>query len=105
MGQIWMRMGVSLDVSDSEVKTILSGNDRKAAARTIENVLKEGRFSFDGEAYIPESVAETVASQQGLSISPNTLEFDLPGLKGFRSLTEPQKADLATPALPQNEEE
>lgn len=52
---IWMRIGISLDCTPEEADAIMNGNGQNE----LSNILKQGRFDFDGEAYIPaDSVAQ-----------------------------------------------
>ena len=50
---MWMRLGVTLNVTDSEREALLDGDED-----TLLKVLKEHRFSVDGNSYIPGCVAE-----------------------------------------------
>lgn len=54
--KLWTRMGVDLFITTDEAKDILSG-DYAAVTGTAEKVLREGRFQFDGNTYIPEDIA------------------------------------------------
>lgn len=50
---MWMRLGVTLNVTDSEREALLDGDED-----TLLKVLKERRFSVDGNSYIHGCVAE-----------------------------------------------
>lgn len=50
---MWMRLGVTLNVTDSEREALLDGDED-----TLFKVLKEHRFSVDGNSYIHGCVAE-----------------------------------------------
>lgn len=53
MRQLWMRLGASFEVSEEEEKAILGG-DKDLAAKTLRQIVREGRFLPDGDSYIPE---------------------------------------------------
>ena len=50
--RLWMRLGVSLAVSEREEAAIL-GDDSELAEKTLRKLLAEGRFTPDGDSYIP----------------------------------------------------
>lgn len=59
MKNLWFRAGVTLQLNDDEVDTILkTGADDNGDMDIVENVVKtalqEGRFAFDGNSYFPE---------------------------------------------------
>lgn len=49
--QIWLRLGVTMTLSESEVSEIKRGS--RAGAGIIRDKLNIGKFSLDGETYIP----------------------------------------------------
>ncbi len=58
---IWMRVGVSLDCTAEEAEVIMSGE----GADLISEMIYEGRFSLDGDAYVPDSVVEEYDAEYG----------------------------------------
>ena len=48
---IWMRVGVNLKPTADELKKLLVQDEE--SNNVLKNVLKEGRFDFEGESYIP----------------------------------------------------
>lgn len=83
MKKLWMRAGITLTLTDEEVEAILGGNDRSAGEKAIEAALRDGRFSFDGESYIPQPTVEDFVREHGLAYATQEPEFCL-GLEGFQ---------------------
>jgi len=54
--KLWMRLGISFEIPQEEVRSILSGN-LELAEKTLRTIVSESRFYPDGDSYIP---AETV---------------------------------------------
>ena len=65
MKKLWMRAGVSINLTDDEVESIL-GSDNTNGVDVIKAVLLDGRFSFDGESYIPNDTVEEFIKKHGL---------------------------------------
>ena len=54
MKGLWMRLGISLELTDEEVDVILSRGTTLGAARdAVLTAIKEGRWEMDGESYVP----------------------------------------------------
>lgn len=83
MKKLWMRAGVTMSLTDEEVEAILGGYDRSAGEKAVVTALREGRFSFDGESYIPQPTVEDFVREHGLTYAAQEPEFCL-GLEGFR---------------------
>lgn len=88
MKNLWFRAGVTLQLNDDEVDTILkTGADDNGDMDIVENVVKtalqEGRFAFDGNSYFPEPVVESLIQAEGLPYAPSEPEFDMSRLGGF----------------------
>ena len=62
--QLWMRLGVSLAVSRREEAAIL-GDDSDLAEKTLRKILAEGRFTPNGDSYIPGSVVSGINTEHG----------------------------------------
>lgn len=82
MKKLWMRAGITMTLTDEEVEAILSGDDCSAGQGAVEAALREGRFAFDGESYIPQSTVEMFIKEHDLSYEAKEPEFCL-GLEGF----------------------
>lgn len=63
--KIWTRMGVDLFLTPDEAKDILSDDDT-AVSNAVEKSLREGRFKFDGNTYIPEDIAAGFNEKYGI---------------------------------------
>jgi hypothetical protein len=57
MKKLWVRLGVSLNLTEEEVGSLL-GDDcvvMKDREKIIRNIISENRFEIDGECYAPEA--------------------------------------------------
>ena len=70
---IWMRVGISLDCTAEEAEAIMSGE----GADLISEMIYEGRFSLDGEAYVPDSVVEEYDAEYGTDHSEYEISYTL----------------------------
>lgn len=83
MKKLWMRAGVSLELTDAEVKGIL-GTDNAGAEDIIKAALLDGRFSFDGDSYIPDVTVDEFVKEHGLPYDPSQeVNFDFSPFGGF----------------------
>ena len=83
MKKLWMRAGVSINLTDDEVESIL-GSDNTNGVDVIKAVLLDGRFSFDGESYIPNDTVEEFIKKHGLPYDTDQEpEFDFSPFGGF----------------------
>ena len=76
MKELWMRAGITLSVTDEEAEALL-GSDDAAADKTICKILKEGRYCFNGNSYIPDTVVETFNRKYGTDFDIEEPEFEL----------------------------
>lgn len=82
--KLWMRAGLDLLVSDEETAVILTANGDKAQ-ETVVNLLKKGRFLFNGDSYVPTTVITDFNRDYGTSFNDDDeLEFNLPIISGFQ---------------------
>ena len=103
MKNLWFRAGVTLQLNDDEVDTILkTGADDNGNMDIVENVVKtalqEGRFAFDGNSYFPEPEVESVIQAEGLPYAPSEPEFDMNWLGGFTLAKPAVKDDMLSRA-------
>ena len=63
--KIWTRMGVDLFLTSDEAKDILADDDT-AVSNAMEKALREGRFQFDGNTYVPEEIAADFNKKHGI---------------------------------------
>lgn len=88
MKKLWMRAGVSLMLTDEELNEILGDCEGSKGEEAIVTVLREGRFAFDGDSYIPQVTVEEFTERYGLPYETQEPEFCLPLLEGFRLIEE-----------------
>lgn len=84
MKKLWMRAGISLMLADEEIDEILGGCEGAAGEEAVVAALREGRFTFDGDSYIPQSTVEEFTKEHGLPYAAKEPEFCLHPLGGFR---------------------
>jgi hypothetical protein len=83
MKKLWMRAGVSLELTDDEVQGIL-GTDNSGAEDIVKAALLDGRFSFDGDSYIPDVTVDEFVREHGLPYDPHQeVNFDFSPFGGF----------------------
>ena len=74
--RLWMRLGVSLAVSEREEAAIL-GDDSELAEKTLRKLLAEGRFTPDGDSYIPCSVVLAFNKEHGTGYHVRDISLDV----------------------------
>lgn len=75
---IWARMGVMLHLHKWEIEKLFSESITPIeAAETVRCVLNEGRFSWDGDGYVPEPVIARYNDENGTDYSTNPVEWDI----------------------------
>lgn len=83
MNNIWMRAGVTLQATAEEIETLMS--DRYDTAHdTLCKILREGRFTFDGNSYIPGTAVQDYNQKYGASFRTEEPEFELPDIGAFK---------------------
>lgn len=103
MKNLWFRAGVTLQLNDDEVDTILkTGADDDGDMGVVENIVKtalqEGRFAFNGNSYFPQSVVESFIQAEGLPYAPSEPEFEMNRLGGFTLAKPAVKGDMLSRA-------
>ena len=74
--QLWMRLGVSLAVSRREEAAIL-GDDSDLAEKALRRILAEGRFTPNGDSYIPGSVVSEINTVHGTGYIVRDISLDV----------------------------
>ena len=74
--RLWMRLGASLAVSRYEEAAIL-GDDSELAEKTLHRLLAEGRFTPDGDSYIPGGVVLAFNKEHGTGYSARDISLDV----------------------------
>lgn len=64
MRNLWMRAGVSLQITEEEEQTLFT-EDCHTAAETFKKIISEGRFKLDGDSYIPNGAVEAYNEAYG----------------------------------------
>ena len=73
---LWMRMGLSLAITEDEECAIF-GEDPVKATDAIWEVLRDSRGKIDGESYIPGSLIAEYNEEYGTNYPVNDISFDL----------------------------
>lgn len=74
--RLWMRLGVSLRITEAEEK-IIFGEDKAAAEELLRRIIAEGRFAPDGDTYIPGVTVDEYNAEYGTDYEVGDTEFDL----------------------------
>lgn len=72
---IWMRLGVTLKGTKEEIETLFS--DGEESFDVLMKILKERRFIFDGDSYIPETCVEDYNKEYGTNHEVGDYEFNI----------------------------
>ncbi len=64
MTNIWARAGVNISLTQDELMDVLVKGD-KTGARVLESAVRDGRATFSGDSYVPESVREELLRSLG----------------------------------------
>lgn len=73
---IWMRLGVTLKGTKEEIESLLS-DDYDLSKNALMKILKEGRYDFDGDSYIPETCVEDYNKDYGTEHEVGDVSFNL----------------------------
>lgn len=74
--RLWMRLGVSLRITEAEEK-IIFGEDKAAAEELLRRIIAEGHFAPDGDTYIPGVTVDEYNAEYGTDYEVGDTEFDL----------------------------
>jgi hypothetical protein len=72
---IWMRLGVTLKGTKEEIETLLS--DGEESYDVLMKILKERRFTFNGDSYIPQTCVEDYNKKYGTNHEVGDHEFNI----------------------------
>lgn len=70
--KLWMRLGVSLEVNRAEEKLLIEGDKD-----TLIRLVKQQRFSLDGDSYIPDVAVERYNDKYGTYYSVEDVNFEI----------------------------
>lgn len=74
--RLWMRLGVSLRITEAE-EAVIFGDDGAKAEELLRRIIAEGRFEPDGDTYIPAPTVEEYNQKYGTDYEVGDTEFDL----------------------------
>lgn len=75
MKKIWLRVGVTISMTDEEADIIVGCGDN--SRETLLKILNEGRFLWDGDAYIPEVCVQEFNEEYGTEYEEGEPDFCL----------------------------
>lgn len=76
MQELWIRLGVQLHITRAEAEALLGSVDPSAPTETFHQILKEGRFTVEGESYIPAPAVEKYNAKYDAEYVPADIELD-----------------------------
>lgn len=78
MRRLWMRLGVSLELTEAEETAIFCGDGNDAEVALLE-IVNSGRAKLDGDSYIPSVCIEEFNEAYGTDYCTEDLGLDLEG--------------------------
>lgn len=76
MRDLWLRAGVTLQITEEEEKILFSA-DCEARAETFKKIVSEGRFKWDGDTYIPEDIVNEFNHTHGTDYEVSEYFWDV----------------------------
>lgn len=76
MRKVWMRLGVQVEITEAEEKTIFEGDSDCAVAEIVREAVAECRFVLDGDSYIPGVCVEDFNRKYGTNYETDDINFD-----------------------------
>ena len=73
MKKLWARIGVELHLTDEELKMLL--NEDNKAEEIFPRVLREKRFCFVGDSYVPDVCLEEASHEYGVLLDKQVSEM------------------------------
>lgn len=83
MYELWMRVGVTLNVTKNEIEALLGNTDLETCLKTFENIVIDGRAKLDGETYIPYDSLENINETFETSYTACDIGFDIDPSSGY----------------------
>lgn len=74
--RLWMRLGVSLRITEAE-EAVIFGDDGAKAGELLRRIVAEGRFEPDGDTYIPAPTVEEYNQEYGTDYEVGDTDFNL----------------------------
>ena len=57
MKELWIRLGIVIQITDTEEQAIF-GDDEEKMRDVLRTIVAEGRFCPDGETYVPSEIVQ-----------------------------------------------
>lgn len=76
MKNLWLRAGVSLQITKEEEEIFFTA-DCETKADTFKKIVSEGRFIWDGDTYIPEDIVNEFNHEHGTDYEVSEYFWDL----------------------------
>ena len=73
---LWLRLGVMVRITAEEEAAIF-GEDEKRSATTLENLIRSGKFSPQGDCYIPDPVVEQFNKDHSTNYTIRDYDFEM----------------------------
>lgn len=74
--KLWARLGVSLRIT-AEEEAVIFGADETLSEKTIRKIILDGRFTPDGDSYVPEPAAEQFNEDYGTNHPVRDIGFEM----------------------------
>ena len=74
--KLWARLGVSLRIT-AEEEAVIFGADETLSEETIRKIILVGRFTPDGDSYVPETAAEQFNEDYGTNHPVRDIGFEM----------------------------
>lgn len=76
MRKLWIRLGVSLEITEAEESAIFCGDDADIEAALV-RIIADGRARLDGDSYIPSVCIEDFNEAYGTDYCTEDLGVDI----------------------------
>lgn len=79
MGKLWMRIGVSVQVTAEEADCLLNADSTAEQRKnTMQAILAEGRAMLEGDSYIPSAVVDEFNELSGTTYDSGDVGIECP---------------------------
>lgn len=77
MKNLWARLGVTMSLTDEEVEKLIGEDQAEMNEREkiLIKVINDGRFSLDGETYVPQEAVSDFNEEYDASYEENDYEL------------------------------
>lgn len=81
--QIWIRVAVQLQVTESEMDTLVQGSEQETG-KTLRNIFSSGRAEWGHDSYIPCDVIDSYNEQTGKAYEADDVTISADSLEGMQ---------------------